>query len=429
MRAEHLRTALLAAGVWLLALLVLLSLFLTSACVPNSALQANMEKSALYYADKDAFSSTNGNRLFSVADHYADSILLGVSYQMGNGNPLVGALDTKYYDGGEAGEAYGLYLSVTEGAAPNTDYTRYFHGTAIFVRLFHLFTDVAGVKAIGFSLLLLLIAGTAAVLILKKHADLALLLALSLSAVQVWQVRLSMEYQPSFLIAMALCMAFLLLEGRGNRPLILLSAVGGTAVAFFDFLTTETLTLLLPLLLVIAVREKEGRLGDLRRGVRLSLACGGAWLGTYAATFLAKWTLATAVTGQNAFRAALSFAGERFVGETEATSFLSPLLSNVGAMFGATGRADPIAAILAPAILALIMLAVWYLFRREGGGGAAPVLLLLLGATVLLRFLVLGNHAYLHCFFTYRALASTVFAALAALWLSVRPKQGKRGLR
>ena len=36
---------------------------------------------------------------------------------------------------------------------------------------------------------------------------------------------------------------------------------------------------------------------------------------------------------------------------------------------------------------------------------------------VLLRFLALNNHSYLHCFFTYRALVCPIFALLVVLTL------------
>jgi hypothetical protein len=109
-----------------------------------------MVQSALTYQSREPFEVTKENQLNSIADHYADTIWLNVAWNLGNGDPLTSTLRTNYYDGGEQGENMGLYQSVVEGMASNTDYTRYWHGTVIFIRLLHLFTDVEGVKLIGF---------------------------------------------------------------------------------------------------------------------------------------------------------------------------------------------------------------------------------------------------------------------------------------
>lgn len=419
-------------GTWLSIISLLWLLLVLSSLIPNEAIKPNMEKSALSYADKDAFSFENGKKLNSVSDNYADTILLNIAWNMGEGNPFLASLDTKYYDGNDFGESYGLYLSVTQDAAPNTDYTRYWHGSAAFLRFLHLFTDVNGIKIIGFSTTLVLMALTLFLLCKKKHYDIAALLALSVCAVQFWNIRFSIEYQPAWILTFLLCALYLWLEKKGDRYLTILCVAGGTAVCFFDFLTTETLTVLLPLMLVIAVRAKEKRLGAFRENFRLLIKCGAAWVVSYAATLTAKWTAATIATGKNAFTAALASVGERIGGEVTGiqetpTTVFSSLTANLGVMFGTEGRLEYIKTFLPLALILLALLSVWYLFRKSDGEKTAAKLLLLLGATVLVRFLVLNNHSFMHCFFTYRALASTIFAVLTAIWFNIGLPQRKRG--
>ena len=81
--------------------------------------------------------------------------------------------------------------------------------------------------------------------------------------------------------------------------------------------------------------------------------------------------------------------------------------------------------------MALIFVSVWYLLRADTGHRNAALLILALGMLVPLRYIVMNNHSFLHSFFTYRALASTLLAAMAALWLSIRVggKQPKREMR
>ena len=390
-----------------------------------------MEQSTLSYKERTAFEFTDGKNLNSVADHYADSIWLNVSWNMGEDSPLISSIRTNYYDGEELGVNAGLYLSVTQGTEPNKDYTRYWHGTVMFIRLGHLITDVEGVKLIGFIAFLLLVGLTIFILARKRHWDLAVILALSLAAVQIWNIRLSMEYQPGFILAFVLVPLFLILERRDDKWLTILSVVSGTAVAFFDFLTTETVTILIPLALVIAVRTKENRLGSLKENLLLLLKCGICWVLSYGGAFIVKWLIASMVTNTNAFETALSSVAERMGNKVEMyadkpKSILSAVAANLSMLFGSEIRVDAGRTALGIIFLVLILLSVWYLFRGKEKKSEATIILIVLGAVVLIRCLTLNNHSYLHCFFTYRALVTTIFALLAAMWLNIELPHKKR---
>ena len=411
--------------------LFLLWLFLfLSTLIPNDLIRDNMEQSALAYKERTAFEFTSGDKLNSVADHYADSIWLNVSWNMGKDSPLESSIHTDYYDGGELGENAGLYLSVTQEVVPNTDYTRYWHGTAMFIRLGHLFTDVEGVKLIGFVAFLLLAFLSLFILVRKKHWDLAVMLALSLAAVQIWNIRLSMEYQPAFILAFVLVPLFLVLERRGDHWLTVLSVVSGTAVAFFDFLTTETVTILLPLALVVSVRAKENRLGSLKETLLLLLKCGICWAASYGGAFIVKWLIASMVTNTNAFETALSSVAERMGNKVEMyadkpKSIFSAVAANLSMLFGSEMRVEAGRTTLGIIFFVLVLLSAWYLFRGKAKKPVLAAALLILGAVVLIRYFVLNNHSYLHSFFTYRALVTPVFALLAATRLNMELPQRK----
>ena len=413
-------------------LLFLWLLLVLTAFIPNDALRENYEASVYTYADKDAFETTDGDRLSSVADHYADAIWLNVAWQMGKGSPLTASIRTAYYDGEALGVNAGLYATVVEDVAPNTDYTRYWHGTAIPLRLLHLVTDIEGIKLIGAIVCLVLLLLTLAMLSRRGHWDIALLLILSLSAVHIWNIRLSVEYQPAFILALALAPLYLHFERKGDRHLTALSVVGGVTVAFFDFLTTETVTLLLPLALVLTVRAKEARLGSAKETTWMLVRCGLGWGLCYALTFAVKWTAASLVTGSNAWSVAITSVTERLGHKAELygdrpTSVLSSLGANLSMLFGSKMRVDASRTVLGLALALTVLLSVWYLLRADKKQPVAAGFLLGLGALVLLRYLVLSNHSYLHCFFTYRALVTPIFALLAAAWLNIRIPLRKGG--
>ena len=84
--------------------------------------------------------------------------------------------------------------------------------------------------------------------------------------------------------------------------------------------------------------------------------------------------------------------------------------------------------LLVGGIATLTDYAVFYLFRcREKFDRSFTIIMLILGALPIARYFLLNNHSYLHEFFTYRALASTILALFAMLWytLEFRPKKKK----
>lgn len=409
-------------------LIVLWAALAAAAAVPNTAIYENMLASALSYGDKDAF-MING-KMNCTEDNYADAILLNVAWNMGSESPFTSALDTKYCDGNDGindyGENYGLFMAVT-GTEPNTDYTRYWHGSALFIRLLMLVTDVEGIKLIGFISAAVLLGINVMLLIKRKQYFAAAALPLSLLCVQAYNIRLSLEYQPSVIVTLAVLIPFILFEKKENA-INVLAAVSGTMIAFFDFLTAETLSVLVPLIIVFIIRKSEDRMGSLRTAMRNIALCCGIWLLSYAMTFVVKWTAASLVTGENKFRAALFSAQERFSGETDEMSFFTQLifapLSNLSVMFGSEGKIS-LACIVTGLLAAALLFGAAYRFFKGNPDKNFIYVMVFMAIIPFVRFLVLSNHSYLHSFFSYRALAASVLAAFSAVWFSLEFASGK----
>lgn len=408
-----------------LTILVLWALLTASACIPNESIADNMLESALYYGNTEAFQFT-GEALCTVSDNYADCILLCVSHYMGKGEPLTAALDTRYYRGEQdkLGVNTALYLALTEDAAADTDYSRYWHGMAALVRIVHLFGTVETVRQLGFAAFVLLSLLTLALLIRRQNYKTAFALFAALLCIQPWNLLGSMEYQSPFVLCFLLCPLYLFAERKNETLLPTLSVIGGVAVAFFDFLTCETVVILLPLLLVTAVRMEEGRLGAYRSALRTLFTCGIAFLAAYAGTFLIKWGLASLFTGENKFALALLSAELHAVGDatgdgapanTLVRILLAPI-ANLSVLLGSTVRVEGIRVFLGLSCTLAILGSIFYLFKKKSSPRGTS-LLLLLGGTVFLRYWVLNYHSYVHAFFTYRALLAPIFAVFAALLL------------
>ena len=106
-------------------------------------------------------------------------------------------------------------------------------------------------------------------------------------------------------------------------------------------------------------------------------------------------------------------------------SFFSSAIANLSVLFGSETRIAGGRVFVGLLLTALLLLSVWYLFRSDKKASVAAYLLLGLGGLVLIRYLILNNHSYLHCFFTYRALVTPIFALGAAVYLNIKLPLGK----
>ena len=417
------------AAVFAAVLLALWAALVAAAAIPNERIYDNMYESAMFFKDKPPY--VNEAELRLVQDNYADVILLNVTWNMGS-DPFVSTLNSAYYDGNDGttdyGENWGFYCTLA-GTPPNKDYSRYWHGMAALIRPFMLFTDIDGIKLIGTITAFVLLAVNTALLLKKRQYFAAGALVAALMCVHVWNIGISLEYQPAVLVTLALLPLYILFE-KNDGALSIFAVISGVMIAFFDFLTCETLTILIPLIIVFIMRKQDNRLPDFKGCISLSVKCGVAWFLSYAGAYIVKWSAASIVTGENKFAAALSSVEERLVGEAEeldpvAQFFLAPL-ANISTLFGGYDRVSwgNIAAGLI--ISAVVFGAIFYLFRcREKFDRSFTLIMLILGALPFARYFLLNNHSYLHEFFTYRALASTILALFAMLWYSLefRPKK------
>ena len=423
------------AAVFAAVLLALWAALVAAAAIPNERIYDNMYESAMFFKNRAPY--VNESQLRLAQDNYADVILLNVTWNMGS-DPFVSTLNSAYYDGDDGendyGENWGFYCTL-EGTPPNKDYSRYWHGMAALIRPFMLFTDIDGIKLIGLTAAFVLLAANAALLIIKRQYFAAGALVAALMCVHVWNIYISLEYQPAVLVTLALLPLYILFE-KNDGALSIFAVISGVMIAFFDFLTCETLTILIPLLIVFIMRKQDNRLPGFRGCFMLTMKCGAAWFLSYSGAYIVKWSAASFVTGENKFAVALSSVEERLVGEAEelnpvAQFFLAPL-ANISTLFGGTARVEWGSIAAGLIISAVVLGAVFYLFRcREKYDRGFTLIMLILGALPFVRFFVLNNHSYLHEFFTYRALASTILALFAMLWYSLefRPKKKNSAIK
>ena len=411
-----------AAGVtvkYLLIFTVTLALFVLAlfgaACIPREAVRKQMERSGDYLCRKPVFFDLKKGVDSTKVDRYADSILLSITWHLDEKHPLMSAMRTAYYYTDDHNENYNFRDSVREGLEANRQYLRYWHGSAAYLRVMHLFWSVEEIYLFHKILLWSLAAVLSFVLLKAKLFAEAAGIAAALAAVSFHVVPYSLEYTWTFLLMLPASVLITCLSLKGKRQLIFtVFLIVGMLTAYMDFLTTELLTLLMPLLLAICVqrRQKGGR--PALSALKVSVLWGAGYAGAWGM----KWVLASVILRENVMPYISEHIKERIGGEAGRSFFgylAEALARNLKCLFPSgyvTAAAVMAAAAPAVTVCVCVILACRkkLVLSRMREWKRFAGLCAVIAVIPYLRYICLGNHSYIHYFFTYRAQAVTVFA-------------------
>jgi len=401
------------------------------AVIPQSAIQESCEEALLYFTENPGFPMVWDGHPGTRMDNYADCALLDVIYNADASRPLYSMVAAPYYR--IEGNAIHLDFAaaVSEGKAPNNEYSRYWHGSQVLLRPLLTFTSIEGCRLAVFALLVMLNIVLSVLLVRRKLIRPLVIYWAGLLAVQAWVTAFTLEYVMTFLVMTGVCIGAVVLKPEYRSRLFLMS---GVLTCFVDFLTAETLAFTIPALLCLMMsRERRENLS-----LKSLILWGVSWLAGYGLTFLVKWALVYIVLGGEALANALTSAAYRIQrdvevvgGDVATVSSLSQLplvLSrNLGCLlpFASNMSVGGMMAVVA-GILALAA-ALIYLFRGEKIDGGFLLCAALLGLLPYLRFAVMSSHSADHYFFTFRAQMASVMALIASLAYTLEPSYILRG--
>ena len=406
-------------AVFVAVIALMLCFSLAAVYVPRENIRSNMESSAGLLTERQVFFDIIEGIPASKIDRYADSILLSIAWQYDKSDPLKSLMWSSYYNYPLANENDNFRASLENDLPANTQYLRYWHGSASIVRFLHLFLDLKGIYVLHGILLALLTLALCLLLYKKGFLPLCIGTALSMAAVAAWFVPLSLEYTWTFLIMLIISIIALFLEtGKHSGLTLILFFISGMVTNYLDFLTTETLTLCFPLIIVLFIRiEKAGACNKEHR--RFACISALLWGTGYVLTWVTKWLLAAVILKENTLPYVTEHIEERVSGDIG----LSPLGYISGALFRNLSCLFPLgfgaAGIIAGIIIILFIIYNCHVYRKKNVDRMAVILFLIIGILPYVRYMALHNHSFLHYFFTYRAQAATILSLSAILYHSV----------
>lgn len=395
---------------------LLLGVLVLSARIPRSAIKENMQKSAVYLCEGELFGrvvkDVNGSKI----DRYADSILLAIAYQYDSDKPLTSVMWSSYYHSDAYNENENLLAAITNDREANQQYLRYWHGSNAIVRPLMTILDLRHIYMLNGVLLVLLIICLFVTLLLHKAYTPVVGVAAGLILTSVWFVPFSLEYTWTYMLMVLMSIVGVrLMFKKRYKALGVFFLISGMLTNYLDFLTTETITLTVPLLLMLWIKHRQDEQETIKDSFHTAGKALAAWGFGYAGMWMMKWLIASIVLSENVMTYVSEHIEERIGGDL-GIGFMQYIFgaiwNNIKCLFpfeyGIIGLFTSIA-------LAIVVVYIGYVYRVKNIDRGRVILYILIGSIPYIRYAVLHNHSYLHCFFTYRAQMATILAIVLML--------------
>ena len=369
-----------------------------------SVLQSNSEVKAIKKDEENTFLHV-----------YADEILLNIIYCMNENEPLKSIMSSNYY---AEGQMPSLEKAIEEDSFGNTEYMRYWHGSTIIIRPLLIFFNISQIYYLFAGVLIILLIVLLIILIKKKLYLLVIAFLLGLLMTTSQYVPFCLEYVWTYLIMIITAIISIILEKKeeGNRKINLLMFSTGIITCFLDFLSTETITFTIPILIIFVIRNKEGRIQDIKKELKQIILWMVLWLIGYACMWGVKWLLSSIILNLNSLEYVVDKAMIRVVkpiahlslfGKIKLSLYKNVIMLNTFDLFNSTIKNI---GILICVIISIILL------RKEDKKEIKKTLIILgIGAIPYIRYMVMSGHSTNHFFFTFRAQIVTIISIIIGI--------------
>lgn len=395
------------------------------ASIPRKYVEKNLRQAVEYFKENNTeIRMMEGkNKGYAYIHTYGEEMLFNIIYCLDTNNPLQAVMEAKFYERFENEGSNIKYIKlVQEDLEPNAEYMRYWHGSMIFIKPLLMFFTLEQINLINGIVLLALTIILLAILIKKKYYAIAISFIIGFIMTACWYVPFSFEFVYSF-YAMLICSIIAIkiedknLENK-NKKLYMLFFVTGILTSFFDFLSAEILTILVPVLIIVSMRIKNKNLKDMKKEIIFLIVSLMLWGVGYCIMFLAKWIVASFVLGINAFEYSVNKAMIRVNGQVSNLSMIEmmwrAITSNFKTLYFINGiQNKPIYLIT---ILVIIFAMITLIADKKDKKKMQYLFFMLIIALVpYIRFAVLANHSIKHMFMTFRCQLPTIMCIVLIL--------------
>lgn len=376
--------------------------------LPNDKIQWHIKEERDYIVSQTYSSIIKGSTL----DMFTDQLILNTAMNKGKSKEesiIVRAFENSRYSEPNGDQAVALQKTIDNAELYNNqEYARYWHGIQTIVRPLLLFFNYQEIRVLLMFLVFLLFA-LAIISIYKNFNTLyAIAFAFAITAVCFFIVPMAIQYVNVFAILfIGVILVNTLYRMKKQNLYGYLFFILGGLVVFFDLLTTPLLTLGIPLIFVMLLRNKEGvKFKNIFiEMIKLSVL----WCIAYGSIFFTKWVIASLVMHQNIILNAFEQIVFRTSGnEACPATKLGAIKANFEHLY--TNSLG---------FLFIIITIVWLItlvkYRKSFKEMKIVPILLLIALYPYIWYSVCAGHSTAHHFFTYRLQAITILSILCTM--------------
>lgn len=426
-------------------LFLLFTCLAVTAKIPQRAIKENIKESQNNgLGTTEEVKEVVKRRDYTFLHSISDAFLLNIIYCIDTNEPIKSIMESKFYTryadqelsfkeqfGND--ETISEYIEVIN-EPPEIDlnkmvekdgkgieqYLRYWHGSMSIVRPLLVFFNLGQIYILNAIILGILTLTLIIILLNRKQLDIVITFLIGLVMCWVFVVPFCLSYTWMFLVMLITSIIAILVE-KNDEKLSILFFITGMVTCYLDFLTTEIITLLVPLIIILVIRYKDGRIANLKQGIKFVFKLGMLWSISYVAMWLAKWILASIILKINAFEYVKDNAMIRIngsvVGTTKQNLPFKAISKNIFTLFPLNTQKKKIKWIIIPIVLGIIEII--FVRKKDIKKLWISGLLLAIATVPYIRYFVLANHSYKHYFFTFRSQIASIMALILAMVYSM----------
>lgn len=416
--------------IFIITLCLLFCSLVLTAKIPKQAIKEKIEESAEYFNKNTGIKRIYNGREYTYLALYSDSILLNILYCIDSDHPIHSVLWDNFYENVQLNVNYDFVDLVQQNKEANQQYLRYWHGSMVILRPLFTILNIEQIYILN-TVLLIILTIILLIMLWKKSKILSIIFLISLVMTNFSIVGINLEYTWTAYIMIITSIIAIIIEKKGDKGLYILFLISGMITCFLDFLTTEIITLFVPLLLVLIIRKNENRLKSFKEGIIFSIKCASLWGMGYFGMWFSKWLLAKIILNINVSQYILNNAALRISGlqglESKAEMYIGAIVKNWYVLYPINIIKTPshIIAVFIASVIIPILIIDWKNIKKQW----FSALLFIIGLMPYVRYLLLANHSYRHAFYTFRIQIITIIALLYIViecsWIKCVKKKSK----
>ena len=378
--------------------ILLIMIFFTSlilvSLIPQKIIYNNTLKS-LEFFEKYRMEMNGHNLNFAFIEGCGDVRDISMAYNMNPENLMDSAIRMPYQV--ELDTLYEMGETFKQDKGEKVNYSRYWQGQAMYSKIMLVFMPVGyvlyGLQLVSIIVLLIMILRK----LWKKNRILAISFFIMDIGINAFFTAFSVQYFFATLLMHIFSLIIINLYEKKSKYIGLMFAINGGITCFFDFLTSETIVLTIPLFIYIALTINEGNKIRIKEIIKYIML----WGIFYSFTFFTKWLIDMFYFGPDYIKVIIQKMMIRVDDNT--LPLYSKLLKSILISFGdilPLGLYKKGAIIFT--ILLLFSLYILGFYNKEYRG----ILVLIL--IPFMRFALISTHSLTFHYFAYRALGIVV---------------------